>query len=102
MESPKRGRRSNTLKVAMPFPTRQAGKKRPASESVAQVKAESEEEGEEENFVLKRALNIKENKAMVSLSSVSLLPDLSAFIFFCVVSFMTSIVSACKAHGGDQ
>lgn len=70
-------RRSNVLKVAMTFPTkRAAAKKRPASEPLAQLKPEcdsgEEEEVEEENFIVKRALNIKENKEMVSCFSTSL------------------------------
>lgn len=52
----------------MTFPTKKMGKKRPASEPLAQTKVEdsdAEEEDEEENFMDKRALNIKENKEMV-------------------------------------
>ncbi|XP_075896289.1 cell division cycle-associated protein 7a [Nelusetta ayraudi] len=66
------GRRSNVLKVAMTFPTkRAAGKKRPASEPLPQIKpecdpGEEEEVEEEENFIVKRALNIKENKEMLA------------------------------------
>lgn len=60
------GRRSNVLKVAMTFPTKKTGKKRPASEPLPQSKVDaSDSEGEEENFMVKRALNIKENKEMV-------------------------------------
>lgn len=60
----------------MTFPTkRAAGKKRPASEPLPQVKADcdSGEEAveEEENFIVKRALNIKENKEMVRCFSIS-------------------------------
>ncbi|XP_061827594.2 cell division cycle-associated protein 7a isoform X1 [Nerophis lumbriciformis] len=71
-ESPRRGRRSSLLKVAMTFPARKAGpKKRPASEplprsQLAKSQEEEEEEEEEENFMTKRALNIKENKEMLA------------------------------------
>ncbi|XP_076603212.1 cell division cycle-associated protein 7a [Chaetodon auriga] len=68
-ESPRRGRRSNVLKVAMTFPTKKTGKKRPASEPLPQSKARdsnSDSEEEEENFMNKRALNIKENKEMLA------------------------------------
>lgn len=61
------GRRSNILKVAMTFPAKKTGKKRPASEPLPQSKAaEPDSEGEEENFIVKRALNIKENKEMLA------------------------------------
>lgn len=63
-EPARNGRRSNVLKVAMTFPTKKTGKKRPASEPLPQSKVESDPE-EEENFIVKRALNIKENKEMV-------------------------------------
>lgn len=56
----------------MTFPTKTAaGKKRPASEPLPQVKPEcdsgeeEEKQQEAENFIIKRALNIKENKEMV-------------------------------------
>lgn len=65
-EIPRRGRRSNVLKVAMTFPAKKTGKKRPASEPLPQSKAQdSDSEEEEEDFMNKRALNIKENKEMV-------------------------------------
>lgn len=41
------------------------GKKRPASEPLAHTKVEDSDADEEENFMDKRALNIKENKEMV-------------------------------------
>lgn len=74
----------------MTFPAkRAAGKKRPASEPLPQVKpecdsAEEEEvEKEEENFIVKRALNIKENKEMVRCFSTSftLCPQPPALLF---------------------
>nr|XP_046260807.1 cell division cycle-associated protein 7a [Scatophagus argus] len=65
-EPPRRGRRSSVLKVAMTFPTKKAGGKRPASEPLAQSQVQDSEEEEEENFMVKRALNIKENKEMLA------------------------------------
>ncbi|CAJ1079400.1 LOW QUALITY PROTEIN: cell division cycle-associated protein 7-like [Xyrichtys novacula] len=67
-ETPKRGRRQNVLKVAMTFPTKKTGRKRPASEQLPPKKEQDpgSEEEEEENFVRKRALNIKENKEMLA------------------------------------
>lgn len=65
-EPPRRGRRSSFLKVAMTFPTKKTGKKRPASEPVAQTKVHDSDSEEEENFMVKRALNIKENKEMLA------------------------------------
>ncbi|KAM3861986.1 cell division cycle-associated protein 7a [Diretmus argenteus] len=64
-DPPRRGRRPQTLKVAMKFPTRKAGQKRPASEPLPQPKGE-DSDTDEENFMDKRALNIKENKAMLA------------------------------------
>ncbi|XP_006788530.1 cell division cycle-associated protein 7a [Neolamprologus brichardi] len=66
-EPPRRGRKSNTLKVALNFPTKKTGMKRPASEPLPQPKVrDSDSEDEEENFMSKRALNIKENKEMLA------------------------------------
>ncbi|XP_034042326.1 cell division cycle-associated protein 7a [Thalassophryne amazonica] len=66
-DSARRQRRSNILKVAMAFPTKKTGKKRPASEPLPQPKvAQSDSEEEEDNFMDKRALNIKENKEMLA------------------------------------
>ncbi|XP_034549546.1 cell division cycle-associated protein 7a [Notolabrus celidotus] len=66
-EPTKRGRRSSVLKVAMTFPSKKMGKKRPASEPLSQIKVQdADSEGEEENFMHKRALNIKENKEMLA------------------------------------
>ncbi|XP_004081807.1 cell division cycle-associated protein 7 [Oryzias latipes] len=62
-----RGRRSNVLKVALTFPAKRSDRKRPASEPLPQAgEQESDSEGEEENFMNKRALNIKENKEMLA------------------------------------
>lgn len=69
--SPRRGRRSNVLKVALTFPNKKAVKKRPASEPLPQPNVHNSEEEEEESFMVKRALNIKENKEMVQLFSCS-------------------------------
>lgn len=57
-----RGRRTTGVKVAMTFPTKKTSK-RPASEPLPQNKVQDSDE--EENFIVKRALNIKENKEMV-------------------------------------
>lgn len=72
-DPPKRGRRSSALKVAMAFPSKKVGKKRPVSEPLPQIKVQDpDSEAEEENFMHKRALNIKENKEMVQLTDLSL------------------------------
>ena len=47
----------------MTFPTKKTDRKRPASEPLTQPKVPNSDE--EENFMHKRALNIKENKEMV-------------------------------------
>ncbi|XP_047457707.1 cell division cycle-associated protein 7a [Mugil cephalus] len=64
-ESPRRGRRPNLLKIAMPFPNKKVGRKRPASEPLPQPEGHNSDE-EEEDFMSKRALNIKENKEMLA------------------------------------
>lgn len=48
----------------MTFPTKKTSK-RPASEPLPQNKVQDSDSEEEENFIVKRALNIKENKEMV-------------------------------------
>ncbi|XP_040912430.1 cell division cycle-associated protein 7a [Toxotes jaculatrix] len=66
-EPPRRGRRSTVLKVAMTFPNKgKQGKKRPASEPLPQPKVLDPDSDSEENFMDKRALNIKENKEMLA------------------------------------
>lgn len=66
-EPPRRGRKSNTLKVALNFPTKKTSMKRPTSEPLPQPKVrDSDSEDQEENFMSKRALNIKENKEMLA------------------------------------
>ncbi|XP_019129721.2 cell division cycle-associated protein 7a isoform X2 [Larimichthys crocea] len=65
-DSPRRGRRSNGLKIAMTFPTKKTGKKRPASEPLPQSRVLDPDSDQEENFMDKRALNIKENKEMLA------------------------------------
>ncbi|XP_041856746.1 cell division cycle-associated protein 7a [Melanotaenia boesemani] len=64
-ERPRRGRRPNALKVAMTFPTKKMDRKRPASEPLPQPQVQ-DSDSEEENFMQKRALNIKENKEMLA------------------------------------
>ncbi|XP_076026054.1 cell division cycle-associated protein 7a [Genypterus blacodes] len=60
-----RGRRPNTLKIAMKFPTGKEGRKRPAPEPLPPPTV-VDSDNEEENIMDKRALNIKENKAMLA------------------------------------
>lgn len=77
----RRLRRSNTLKVALRFPVKKAAQKRPASEPEAPAKAKPQPKSkpsppvkdgtdsdaeDAENFLSKRAINIKENKAMLA------------------------------------
>ncbi|XP_019910226.2 cell division cycle-associated protein 7a isoform X2 [Esox lucius] len=67
----KRHRRSQTLKVAMKFPTRRASQKTTAEEPPKQTKVSTKETKKEadsdaDNFLDKRALNIRENKAMLA------------------------------------
>ncbi|KAM7407439.1 hypothetical protein PAMA_003253 [Pampus argenteus] len=62
----RRGRKSNVLKVAMSFPTRKTGMKRPASEPLPQPRVVDSDSEEDDNFMNKRALNIKENKEMLA------------------------------------
>eukprot|EP00063_Salmo_salar_P044669 XP_014019504.1 PREDICTED: cell division cycle-associated protein 7-like isoform X1 [Salmo salar] len=64
----KRGRRSQTLKVAMKFPTRRASQKKTiAAEPPKQPKVAPKQTTDEgDNFMDKRALNIRENKAMLA------------------------------------
>ncbi|XP_068428700.1 cell division cycle-associated protein 7a [Clinocottus analis] len=61
-----RGRRATVLKVAMTFPTKKTGKKRPASEPLPQNEVQDSDSEGEENFMSKRAMNIKENKEMLA------------------------------------
>lgn len=56
-----RARRSHILKVALKFPTRKASDPKPP----ARHGGSESDSDEVENFMDKRALNIKENKAMV-------------------------------------
>ncbi|XP_061579493.1 cell division cycle-associated protein 7a [Cololabis saira] len=64
-EPPRRGRRPNVLKVALTFPKKKMDRKRPVSEPLPQPEVQ-EPDSEEENFMDKRALNIKENKEMLA------------------------------------
>ncbi|KAL0183634.1 hypothetical protein M9458_019330, partial [Cirrhinus mrigala] len=63
-------RKSFTLRVAMKFPNKRTSPSKPASlqsKPKPDTKTETkdpESDSEGENFMLKRALNIKENKAM--------------------------------------
>ncbi|XP_010792827.1 cell division cycle-associated protein 7a [Notothenia coriiceps] len=66
VNSPRRGRKPTILKVAMTFPTKKTGMKRPASEPLAQTKVEDSDSEEEDTFMSKRASNIKENKEMLA------------------------------------
>ncbi|CAL1582319.1 unnamed protein product [Knipowitschia caucasica] len=78
VDSPKRGRRSSGLKVALSFPSRKTtAQKRPASEPLPQPKG-SAMDSDEDDFIKKRALNIKENKAMLAklMSELSKVPGL--------------------------
>lgn len=72
-EPPKKSRRPFTLRVAMKFPTKNVTwRKAPSPESAPKPK-DTEVDSEEEDFVAKRELNIKENKAMVR-KDVKMLP----------------------------
>lgn len=65
---PRKTRKSFTLKVAMKFPPKRASPSKAASEPKPKPEPKTkdpESESESDNFMLKRALNIKENKAMV-------------------------------------
>lgn len=62
-EPPKKSRRSFTLRVAMKFPPRNVTPKK--SPSPEPAPKHTELDTEEDDFIAKRALNIKENKAMV-------------------------------------
>lgn len=64
-EPPRKTRRSFTLRVAMKFPAKNATPKKSPSPKPAPKPKDPELDSEEEDFAAKRALNIKENKAMV-------------------------------------
>ncbi|KAM9486971.1 cell division cycle-associated protein 7a [Clarias gariepinus] len=63
-EPPKKSRRSFTLRVAMKFPARNVTPKK--SPSPEPAPKHTELDTEEDDFIAKRALNIKENKAMLA------------------------------------
>lgn len=63
-EPPKKSRRSFTLRVAMKFPAKNAPREKSLSPEPA-PKPEDTEKDCEDDFIAKRARNIKENKAMV-------------------------------------
>ncbi|XP_072541938.1 cell division cycle-associated protein 7a isoform X2 [Salminus brasiliensis] len=78
-ESPKRPRRSFSLKVAMKFPNKKGNQKKSANPQPApKPKNPEPDSDEEENFIAKRALNIKENKAMLAklMSELNKVPGL--------------------------
>lgn len=63
----RRVRRSQTLKVALKFPSRKTvHKKASSTEALPQAKDTESNSEEGESFLDKRALNIRENKAMLS------------------------------------
>ncbi|TNN58970.1 Cell division cycle-associated protein 7 [Liparis tanakae] len=62
----RRGHRSTGVKIAMTFPSRKTGNKRAASEPLPQIKVQDSDSDGEENFISKRAMNIKENKEMLA------------------------------------
>lgn len=64
-EPPKKSRRSFTLRVAMKFPTKNVAQKKSPSPEPAPKPKGTGLNSDEEDFIAKRALNIKENKAMV-------------------------------------
>ncbi|XP_067299266.1 cell division cycle-associated protein 7a [Pseudorasbora parva] len=65
---PRKTRKSFTLRVAMKFPNKRASPSKPVTpESKPKPEAKDpESDSESNNFMLKRALNIKENKAMLA------------------------------------
>lgn len=63
---PRKTRRSFTLKVAMKFPPKRASPTKPASPKPKTETKDPELDSEGDNFLRKRALNIKENKAMLA------------------------------------
>ncbi|KAJ8416867.1 hypothetical protein AAFF_G00327450 [Aldrovandia affinis] len=66
-EPRRRVRRSQTLKVALKFPTRKTvHKKTPPAVPLPHLKETEPDSDEDENFMDKRALNIKQNKAMLA------------------------------------
>lgn len=74
--------------------------KRPASEPLPQPKVrDSDLEDEEENFMSKRALNIKENKEMVKLVTFNSLWKLTMVWPYLL---MATCFTACKAHGRTE
>ncbi|XP_062862449.1 cell division cycle-associated protein 7a [Trichomycterus rosablanca] len=62
----KRARRSFTLQVAMKFPTKKANRKESANHEPVSEPKERQPDSDEEDFIAKRALNIKENKAVLA------------------------------------
>ncbi|KAF7709562.1 cell division cycle-associated protein 7a [Silurus meridionalis] len=65
-EPPKKSRRSFTLRVAMKFPAKNVTPKKSPSPEPPPKPKNTELDSEEEDFIAKRALNIKENKAVLA------------------------------------
>lgn len=65
-EPRRRQRPSHTLKVAMKFPAKKGGQKKTSAPAPLPPPERSDSDSEEESFIDKRALNIKENKAMLA------------------------------------
>ncbi|XP_023657440.1 cell division cycle-associated protein 7a [Paramormyrops kingsleyae] len=62
----RRTRRSHILKVALKFPVRKASEPKPTVKPLPRHGGSEPDSDEGENFMDKRALNIKENKAMLA------------------------------------
>ncbi|XP_059355477.1 cell division cycle-associated protein 7-like [Carassius carassius] len=63
---PRKTRKSFTLRVAMKFPNKRASPSKPVSPESKPEPKDPESDSEGDNFMLKRALNIRENKAMLA------------------------------------
>uniref|UniRef100_A0A672QNN3 Cell division cycle-associated protein 7-like n=1 Tax=Sinocyclocheilus grahami TaxID=75366 RepID=A0A672QNN3_SINGR len=78
---PRKTRKSFTLRVAMKFPNKRASPSKPVSpESKPKPEPKDpESDSEGDNFMLKRALNIRENKAMLAklMSELDKVPGLN-------------------------
>ncbi|TMS06862.1 Cell division cycle-associated protein 7 [Larimichthys crocea] len=85
----------------MTFPTKKTGKKRPASEPLPQSRVLDPDSDQEENFMDKRALNIKENKEMVQLSAFEHCSEQPPCLLS-KISLIIYLFLACKAHGGAE
>ncbi|XP_016377322.1 cell division cycle-associated protein 7-like, partial [Sinocyclocheilus rhinocerous] len=76
---PRKTRKSFTLRVAMKFPNKRASPSKPVSPESKPEPKDPESDSEGDNFMLKRALNIKENKAMLAklMSELDKVPGLN-------------------------